>query len=234
MSISEFSKALDRELSLPTLGTSHSDREHRGPDYKSPAAKEIAAKQILNDLTSQKLLAQIYELLKERGRNVAERARTRAQPQRVRKRIAKLRQAQKTIGTVSRKIREVYLRLGPKDWDVPDELIRSWELLQAAQDRLDRREEFLVAALHPQNRESHWRLSAWKSIAPIHSEVDQSRAQAADKRLIVRLDRLLTRRFQDRLTAMTRYRIIMAVLLSANMGAVEVGAIKQYLISQIK
>jgi hypothetical protein len=200
---------------------------------QSPASKEIASKQCLDEMTGKPFLKSVYALVKKYQDRELRRAKLGALPAATQREITKLRNAQKTMATVCKKIRRVYFSLGPNEWDVPNEIVTAMKYLQDGEDRLLRREEYLCWSLDPKHRKPHYQRSRWDPIWETYKDLKPPASRAADHWLISALNELLVQELREskRLSGMTRYRIIAEILRSADIGICEVGAIKQYLIT---
>lgn len=198
----------------------------------SPTSKEIVSKQCLSQLTGNPFLKSVYALVKKHKDREMQRAKLVDRPATTQKEITKLRNAQKTLATVRETVRRAYFSLGPKEWDVPEELVTAMKYLQEGEDRLLRREEYLCWSLDPKHRKPHYQRSRWVTLWEIYPDLKPPRSRAADQWLITALNKLLMKMCEPKpLSGMTRYRIIAELFRSGEIGTCEVGAIKQYLIT---
>jgi hypothetical protein len=234
---SAFEKAFLSELSSPGFGESSSDQKLLQPGSLSPGAKEIAARNLSPLLQDRDFLKSVYRLMKKQESRVKEQSRIANVPRQLRRWITMLRNAQKTLASLEKKTRQVYDKLEPRKWDVPEEFSKAIGNLSVCQDKLLNTEQHLVAMLSPAHRKPHYKASKWKVLpAPYEDELKPVRLKALDQWLVDRLNIKLAKRFkaEKAISDMTRYRTISTLVRVAGLSMMEVGAIKQHFRAQRK
>lgn len=147
--------------------------------------------------------------------------------------IARLHNGQKTLATLQKRIDRLDEYLTPiMGSDFRTYLERALQPLKLAEEELIRREGVHSSTLSPSKRKSSFKTSRWQIlITPFNYDLPTLRKKAPAQWFLNAMDAMLRERLGNArvaMSAMTRYRVISAILKSAGARAPSPQTIKEY------
>jgi hypothetical protein len=198
------------DLQSPTFGAEPHSQQ---PGTRSPAAKELDRNGV-RDVFTRSYLKSVYNLLNEHARLKREQGRIHNLTRQNSRKLVKLRNAIRTVTSAKGRFKTVEKNtqgiVDPAVWE------RVQRVLSDCEAEMQSCEEYLASMLHPAERRSYASKVRWEPILKLYDyKLQALKKKAPDQWLYGTLNNRLVKKLAKlKISDMTRYRIMSAVLLT--------------------
>jgi hypothetical protein len=214
VSFESFQAAFLAQLSADHFG---GDPEEIEPGTLSAAAKELKNKRAHPLLSAPDFLISMYRLVQEHDRLVNEQPKIRSGTRDATPMLTKFLNARRSLSSIRRRLKVVQDNIG--SFLDPGMWARLYAALDNFESDVHEREKSFVANLHPAERQPHHMKPKFENVLkPYDYSLATLRKKAPDQWLYENLySALVLTPRQRRISAMTRYRIVAALLSAAGL-----------------
>lgn len=203
----------------------------------SPAIRQIRSRGVTELLKNHRFLRSVHRLVKNYTSRVQQKEEMISTHREFTSAVKQVRYAQRTLRTLQSRVRDIDQRLEP--WLGLTRRDLFYEILEKVEDAARVMEKFeseLVSSLPTHKRKPYYRTSKWESLIELY---DHSSADLREKRTMQRLwtqinQKLLVLLTGRKISAMTRFTILSALLEAGGIGSIEPTALKQHFFEQQK